>query len=263
MSDEDSMRPLIAGNWKMHGRQGQLGEIAALAASAQTRRPGVDILICPPATLIERAVRVADGLISIGGQDCHWDVSGPYTGDVSAEMLRDDGASAVIVGHSERRQHHCETNAIVAAKAKAAQRAGLMAIICIGETDKERQAGSALSTCADQIAGSVPSSATALSIAIAYEPLWAIGAGGTAKADEIVEMHAHIRYVLSRQLGAEGGKIRILYGGSVNAGNAAQTLALPNVDGALVGRASLDANDFAAVVQSASAASAALSVAGR
>ena len=248
------MRPLIAGNWKMNGLQAQLSEIAALTANAKVRRPGVDILICLPTTLIERAARTAGNSIAIGGQDCHWDICGPYTGDVSAEMLKDDGASAVIVGHSERRQHHGDTNSKVLAKAEAAQRAGMLAIICIGETAVQRRSGNALSVCADQIAGSVPLGMTASSVAIAYEPLWAVGFARTATATEIIGMHAHIRHELSARLGADGHDIRILYGGSVNAGNAAEILSLPDVGGVLVGRASLDADDFEAIVWSASKA---------
>ncbi len=257
------MRPLIVGNWKMHGLQAQLREIAALAGKVKTRRPAVDIMICPPATLIERAVRAAGGSIAIGGQDCHWDVSGAHTGDTSSEMLKDDGASAVIVGHSERRQNHGESNSIVMAKAKAAQRAGLLAVICIGETAAQRRSDNALSVCADQIAGSVPLGMTARSIAIAYEPLWAIGTGGAATNREIVDMHAHIRRSLSARLGKDSHETRILYGGSVNVSNATEILALPNVGGALVGRASLLVNDFEAIVWSASTAALALPATGR
>ena len=171
------MRPLIAGNWKMNGLAWQLGEIEAIAASVKAKPPFADILICPPATLIARAVQTAAGRIAIGGEDCHTEIAGAFTGDVSAEMLKDAGASAVIVGHSERRQHHGETDAIVAAKAKAARRAGLLAIICIGETKSQRLDGKALSVCGEQIAGSVPEGMTSSAIAIGYEPLWAIGTG--------------------------------------------------------------------------------------
>lgn len=165
------MRPLIAGNWKMNGMAPQLGEIEAVAVAVKAIPPSADVLICLPATLIERAVQVAAGHIAIGGEDCSVEVAGAFTGDLSAEMLKDAGASAVIVGHSERRQHHGETDAVVAAKAEAARRAGLLAIICIGETNSQRLAGKALSVCADQIAGSVPEGMIAADTAIGYEPL--------------------------------------------------------------------------------------------
>lgn len=241
------MRPLIAGNWKMHGMAPQLGEIEVVAASMQATPPSADVLICLPATLIARAVQTAAGRIAIGGQDCSAEVAGAFTGDISAEMLKDAGASAVIVGHSERRQHHGETDAIVAAKAKAARRAGLLAIICIGETDSQRRAGKALSVCGDQIAGSVPEGMTASDTAIGYEPLWAIGSGHMPTPEQIIEVHAHIRECLAARLGAEGKKVRILYGGSVKPSNARAILALPEVGGVLVGGASLKAADFQAI----------------
>jgi triosephosphate isomerase (TIM) len=241
------MRALIAGNWKMHGLTPQLGEIAAVAASLAAASPRTDVLICPPATLLARAVQTAAGRIAIGGQDCHTDSAGAFTGDLSAEMLRDAGASAVIVGHSERRQHHGETDAMVAAKANAARRAGLLAIICIGETQSQRKDGTALSVCADQIAASVPLGIA--SVAIGYEPLWAIGSGRTPTVKEIGQMHAHIRQCLAARLGADGRTVRILYGGSVTPANAREILALPDVGGALVGGASLKAADFDAIVR--------------
>lgn len=247
------MRPLIAGNWKMNGLAPQLGEIEAIAASAKAKPPSADILICPPATLIARAAQTAAGRIAIGGEDCHTEIAGAFTGDVSAEMLKDAGASAVIVGHSERRQHHGETDAIVAAKAKAARRAGLLAIICIGETKSQRLDGKALSVCGEQIAGSVPEGMTSSAIAIGYEPLWAIGTGHTPTSQEIAEVHAHIRECLVARLGAEGKKVRILYGGSVKPSNARGILALPEVGGALVGGASLKAADFEAIYSAVSA----------
>jgi triosephosphate isomerase len=241
------MRPLIAGNWKMHGLAPRLGEIEAIAASVKAGPPVAEILICLPATLIARAAQTADGRIAIGGEDCSAEVSGAFTGDISAEMLGDAGAGAVIVGHSERRQHHGETDAIVAAKAKAARRAGLMAIICIGETKSQRLDGKALSVCGDQIARSVPEGMTASSIAIGYEPLWAIGTGHMPRPEEIVETHAHIRGCLTARLGTEGKEVRILYGGSVKPSNAHDILALSEVGGALVGGASLKAADFEAI----------------
>ncbi|MEO6800960.1 MAG: triose-phosphate isomerase [Rhodanobacter sp.] len=241
------MRPLIAGNWKMHGMASQLGEIEAVAASAKATPPSADILICLPATLIARAVQTTAGRIAIGGEDCSKEISGAFTGDLSAEMLKDAGASAVIVGHSERRQHHDETDAIVQAKAEAARRAGLLAIICIGETNAQRLAGNALSVCGDQIAGSVPEGMTAIGTAIGYEPLWAIGTGHMPTPAQITEVHAHIRECLVARLGAEGKKVRILYGGSVKPSNAHAILALPEVGGVLVGGASLKAADFEAI----------------
>jgi triosephosphate isomerase len=241
------MRALIAGNWKMHGMAQQLGEIEAVAAAAKATPPPADILICLPATLIACAVKTAVGRIAIGGEDCSAEISGAFTGDISAEMFKDAGASAVIVGHSERRQHHGETDAIVAAKAEAARRAGLLAIICIGETNTQRLAGKALSVCAAQIACSVPEGMTASDIAIGYEPLWAIGSGHMPTPEEIIEVHAQIRECLVARLGATGKKVRILYGGSVKPANARAILALPEVGGALVGGASLEAADFEAI----------------
>jgi triosephosphate isomerase len=243
------MRPLIAGNWKMHGLAPQLGEIEAIAASVKAAPPFADILICLPATLIARAVQIADGRAAIGGEDCSAEISGAFTGDTSAEMLKDAGAAAVIVGHSERRRHHGETDAIVAAKAKAARRAGLLAIICIGETDSQRLNGKALSVCGDQIAGSVPEGMTASALAIGYEPLWAIGSGHRPTSEEIGEMHAHIRQCLAVRLGTTGKEVRILYGGSVKPSDARDILALPEVGGALVGGASLKAADFEAIIR--------------
>jgi len=249
------MRPLIAGNWKMHGLAPQLCEIEAIAASARAAPPFADILICLPATLIARAVQTAGGRIAIGGEDCSTEIAGAFTGDISAEMLKDAGASAVIVGHSERRQHHGETDAIVAAKARAAQRAGLLAIICIGETKSQRLDGKALSVCGDQIAGSVPDNMTASAVTIGYEPLWAIGSGHMPTSEEIAEMHAHIRQCLAVRLGTEGKEVRILYGGSVKPSNARDILALPEVGGALVGGASLKAADFEGIFRAVSAKS--------
>ncbi len=243
------MRPLIAGNWKMNGLAPQLDQIEAVAASVKAKPPYADILICLPATLIARAAQVAAGGIAIGGQNCHTEIAGAFTGDVSAEMLKDAGASAVIVGHSERRQHHGETDAIVTAKAKAARRAGLLAIICIGETGSQRRDGKALPVCGDQIAGSFPEGMSSTAAAIGYEPLWAIGTGRTPTSKEIIEVHAHIRRCLEARLGAEGKKVRILYGGSVKPANAEEILALPEVGGALVGGASLKAADFEAIIR--------------
>ncbi len=245
------MRPLIAGNWKMHGLKAHLGEIRAIAAAARASPPQADILICPPATLIDRAVEAAGGVIAIGGQDCHGKITGAFTGDISAQMLKDDGAQAVIVGHSERRKTYGDTDTRVAAKATAAARAGLMAITCVGESKSVRDAGHALAFCAAQVIASVPPTLTSTTCAIAYEPLWAVGADEAASPADIIEMHAHIRATLIGHLGAEGRSVRLLYGGSVTAVNAAQILALPEVNGALVGRDSLAASDFEAIVAAA------------
>jgi triosephosphate isomerase len=241
------MRPLIAGNWKMNGTSASLAEIEKIAAAVKAAPPPADILICPPATLIERAAKTAAGRIAIGGQDCHAEISGAFTGDVSAEMLKDAGASAVIVGHSERRQYHHETDAMVAAKAKAAWRAGLLAIVCIGETEEQRAANNAQHVCSRQIIGSVPEGATGTNTAVAYEPIWAIGTGKTASSADIAEMHGHIRNDLVAKFGEAGKAIRILYGGSMKPSNAAEILAIRDVAGGLIGGASLKSEDFKAI----------------
>ena len=245
------MRPLIAGNWKMNGVSASLAEIEAVAASAAADPPAADVLICPPASLIARAAVTAAGRIAIGGQDCHAESSGAFTGDISAEMLRDAGATAVIVGHSERRQFHGETDAAVAAKAHAAWRAGLLAIVCVGETDAEREAGRADAVVASQLAGSVPGAAKAASTALAYEPVWAIGTGKTPTLADIAAMHGHIRRLLVNRLGPEARALRILYGGSVKPANAREILGCTDVDGALVGGASLKAQDFQSIFRAA------------
>lgn len=244
------MRPLIVGNWKMHGLSSQLADIRALAAALKTRSTQAEVLICPPATLIERAARAADGVVAIGGQCCHHALSGAFTGELSAEMLRDAGASCVIVGHSERRQQHGETDALVAAQARAAVRAGLLPLICVGETQAQRAAGQSMAVCGEQLAHSVPADKAGAALVIAYEPLWAIGSGRLPSADEISNMHAHLRQCLLARLGLAGEAVRILYGGSVTPGNVRHILALPNVGGVLVGGASLPAADFEAIVRS-------------
>ncbi len=246
------MRQLIAGNWKMNGTAASLAEIRAIAEGLRSGSPA-DVLICPPATLIARAVEAGHGLVPIGGQDCHAQASGAFTGDVSAEMLNDAAAVAVIVGHSERRQYHDETSAQVAAKAHAAWRAGLYAIICVGETERERDDGKALHVCSEQLAASVPAEATASTTAIAYEPVWAIGTGRTPTAAQIAEVHAHIKSCLADKLGPAGHDIRVLYGGSVKAANAREILSIANVDGALVGGASLKAQEFLGIVAASAA----------
>jgi triosephosphate isomerase len=233
----------------MNGLSSDLDEIDAIARAASIT-PEAEILICPPATLIPRAVQIAARRVGVGGQDCRAEICGAFTGDISAEMLKDAGACAVIVGHSERRQYHGETNGIVAAKAQAGWRAGLLSIICIGESEAERQAGGHLGICQDQLADSVPDGATATNSAIAYEPVWAIGTGRTATISDITAMHAHIRACLVRRFGEEGRTIRILYGGSVKPSNAGEILALPDVGGALVGGASLKASEFSSIVGS-------------
>jgi triosephosphate isomerase len=241
------LRQLVAGNWKMNGLSADLAEIEALR---QGLAPSIacDVLVCPPASLIARAHTAARGAFALGGQDCRAEASGAFTGDISAEMLKDAGAAAVIVGHSERRQYHGERDADVAAKARAAWRAGLTAVICIGETEDQRDAGNAHHICGGQVKGSVPAEATAENTAIAYEPVWAIGSGKTPSDADIVAMHAHIRRCAIDHLGAVGKGMRILYGGSVKPSNAQTILSLDNVNGALVGGASLKARDFLAII---------------
>ena len=242
-------RPLVAGNWKMNGLRASLTEIEAMgAAYNDALRMRAELIVCPPATLIALAREVAEqGGLGLGGQDCHAAPSGAHTGDISAEMLKDAGASYVIVGHSERRAGHGETDADVKAKAAAALRAGLTPIICVGETRAEREAGKALSVVGAQIEGSLPADAPG-DIVVAYEPVWAIGTGLTPTAKDVAEMHAFAREQIEMRLG--GGKsdeVRILYGGSVKPSNARELMRVPNVDGALVGGASLSAKDFIGV----------------
>lgn len=241
-------KKLAAGNWKMNGLTASLAVLDELAA----RDNGVDVLICPPATLITAAV-AHSGEIAIGGQDCHAAASGAHTGDISAPMLADAGATHVILGHSERRTDHAETDAQVAAKAQAAFDAGLIAVICIGETEAQRDAGETLDVIATQLAGSIPDSATALNTVIAYEPVWAIGTGRTPTNDQIAEVHAMIRATLSARF-KDGADMTLLYGGSVKPGNAAEIFAIPHVNGALVGGASLKAADFGPIIDALAAA---------
>lgn len=238
-------RKLAAGNWKMNGTGATLSELAQIAATHAA--PQVDLLICPPATLVARAAAVA-GPVAIGGQDCHAKTSGAHTGDISAELLKDAGASHVIVGHSERRTDHAETDAIIRAKALAACDAGLVAVICIGESLAQREAGETLAVLDVQLAGSLPDSATGANTVVAYEPIWAIGTGLTPTSEQIAEVHAALRKALTTRFGAEGNAFRILYGGSVKAANAAEIFAIPDVDGALVGGASLKAADFSPII---------------
>ncbi|NPD66765.1 triose-phosphate isomerase (plasmid) [Lichenicola cladoniae] len=243
------MRQLIAGNWKMHGLSDQLPEIELMAACVASRPLHADVLLCVPATLISRAVQVAAGRLPMGGEDCHAEASGSFTGDVSAEMLKDAGATTVIVGHSERRRLHQETDAVVAAKALAGFRAGLSIIVCIGETQEQRSNGRALTSCASQLAGSLFSAPSKPAVtAIAYEPLWAIGSGHPPSSEQVTEMHQHIRSCLMTQFGGFGSAIRILYGGSVTSDNAAEILSIPEVGGLLIGGASLKADKFDAIL---------------
>jgi triosephosphate isomerase len=244
------MRKLVAGNWKMNGAGADaMTQLTALKTGLAEAPAACDVLICPPATLTAKAVWAVQGAYAIGGQDCHTEISGAFTGDISAEMLKDAGASHVIVGHSERRQYHGETDALVAAKAKAAWRAGLTAIICVGETLTQREAGEHNPVCHAQILGSVPEGATAQNTVIAYEPVWAIGTGKTPTNDDIAAMHAHLRASLEGQFGAAGKAMLIQYGGSVKPSNAAEILSLPHVGGALVGGASLKAADFLGIIR--------------
>jgi triosephosphate isomerase len=246
-----SIRPLVAGNWKMNGLSMQLAEVRAIRTALEDGRipHSLDVMICPPGTLISRLAQVAEGSrLAIGGQDCHWLPSGAHTGDISAEMLRDAGATAVIVGHSERRADHGELDTIVKAKAEAAHRAGMAAIVCIGETAGQRRAGLTLDVVARQLARSAPDAATAGDTIIAYEPVWAIGTGVTPTAEEVAEVHAFIRTALIDQFAAQGRHMRILYGGSVKPSNAGDLMAIPNVNGALVGGASLKAVDLLGIV---------------
>ena len=244
------MRPLVAGNWKMNGLGADLAQLAALKAGLAGAPVGCDVLVCPPATLIARAVGQVGGAFAIGAQDCHQRASGAFTGDMSAEMFKDAGASAVIVGHSERRQFHGETDADVAAKAAAAWRAGLLAVVCVGETSAQRDAGTANHVCGSPLDASLPDGVTPRNTAVAYEPVWAIGTGRTPSDGDIAAMHAHIRACLLRRFGEGAREIRILYGGSVKPSNAAQILNLPEVGGALVGGASLNAAEFEAIIRS-------------
>jgi triosephosphate isomerase len=246
------IRPLVAGNWKMNGLKAALSEFAAMAALYDHElRRRTDLLICPPATLVGAMAEASVGSrIAVGGQDCHAKANGPHTGDVSAEMLADAGATHVIVGHSERRTDHAETDAVVRNKTDAARRAGLVAIVCVGETRAEREAGRTLAIVRRQLKGSIPEEMTSADLVLAYEPVWAIGTGLTPTAADVAEVHAAIRADLRRLLGKEqGSKIRILYGGSVKPSNATELLMVENVDGALVGGASLKASDFMGIAE--------------
>lgn len=244
------MRKLAAGNWKMNGTGASLSEVAALLAAHPA--PACDMLLCPPATLIARMADVARGTaLQVGGQDCHAKASGAHTGNLSAAMLLDAGASHVILGHSERRTDHAETDALVLAKATAAQAAGLIAVVCIGETEAQRDAGQTLDVIGTQLVGSVPEGSTAATLVVAYEPVWAIGTGRTATPAQAQEVHAFIRGRIAAHDAIIAGSLRVLYGGSVKAGNARELFAMPDVDGGLVGGASLKADEFVAIVAAA------------
>jgi len=245
-------RPLIAGNWKMNGTRRSVDELTRIIEGARELAARMDLLVCPPATLIAGFAAIARGSpVAIGGQDCHAEPAGAFTGDISAEMLKDAGATAVIVGHSERRTYHHETDADVRAKALAARRAGLLAIVCIGETRAERAAGQTIATVGRQFVGSLPDQASAATLALAYEPVWAIGSGLTPTPDDVAEVHGFLRKELLVRYGEAGQDIRILYGGSVKPSNAGKLLTVADVNGALVGGASLKAEDFLGIAQAA------------
>ncbi len=240
-------RPLIAGNWKMNGLKASQRDLAEIVAGAQKLRDKVDVMVCPPATLVMLFAPVAGGAVAIGGQNCHAEPNGAFTGDISSEMLADAGARAVIVGHSERRALCHESDADVLRKALAVWRAGLVAIVCLGETRDERAAGRTLAVVGTQFEGSIPDGATAANLVIAYEPVWAIGTGLTPTPADVAEVHGFIREQLVARFPAAAAGIRILYGGSVKASNAKELMAVANVDGALVGGASLNPQEFLAI----------------
>ncbi|MFN4060770.1 MAG: triose-phosphate isomerase [Paracoccus hibiscisoli] len=245
-------RKLAAGNWKMNGTLAALDQLDGMAAAAEGA--SCDVLICPPALLIHPMIaRVGAGDLLIGGQDCHAATQGAHTGEIAAAQLRDAGATHVILGHSERRADHGETDALVRAKAQAAHQAGLVAVICLGETEAQRDAGATLDVIATQLAGSVPDGATAANTVIAYEPVWAIGTGRTPTTAQIAEVHALLRERLTARL-EDGADVALLYGGSVKPTNAAEIFAIAHVNGALVGGASLKAADFVPIITALDAA---------
>lgn len=247
----EARRPLVAGNWKMNGLSASLAEVESLLQRLKYEPvPHADVMVCPPATLLTSVAATLNGReVLLGAQDCHPEPSGAHTGDIAAEMLAEAGAAAVIVGHSERRADHGEDDALVKAKAEAAHRAGMAAIVCIGETAAERRDGKTLDIVGTQLAGSLPEAATALNTIIAYEPVWAIGTGLTPTVGDVEEVHRFIRSELAQRLGqAEADGLRVLYGGSVKPTNAAELMAASDVDGALVGGASLAAKDFYGII---------------
>jgi len=243
-----ALKKLVAGNWKMHGTGADLAEVTSISMAAETA--ACDVALCLPATLIERGVRAAPGF-TIGGQDCHAADKGAHTGDISAAMLKDAGATLTIVGHSERREAHGESDADVRAKAEAALAAGLSVILCIGESLEIREAGQAVVIVSAQVDASLPKAASGENLAIAYEPIWAIGTGKIPSMDDIAEMHGALRQRLVAAYGNAGNQVRILYGGSVKGSNATEIFAVPDVDGALVGGASLKAADFLPIIAAA------------
>ena len=242
-------RKLVAGNWKMNGTRATLAELPAIAAAA--RDAAAEVAVCPPFTLVDAVVQASEGAFAVGGQDCHGGIKGAHTGCVAAAMLADLGATYVIVGHSERRQDQGERDADVRAKAEAALAAGLVPIVCVGETEVQRDAGETLRVVAGQLAGSVPHAAGGETLVVAYEPVWAIGTGRTPSCEQVSEVHTFLRAKLVDLLGQEGQKVRLLYGGSVKPSNAAELMGLGDVDGALVGGASLTAADFVPIVVAA------------
>lgn len=243
-----TVRPLVAGNWKMNGTKESYEEFAKIAAGYDAAlAEKIDMLVCPPAVLLAQFAEVEN--LPVGAQNCHAAASGAHTGDISAEMVANVGGKYVIVGHSERREGYGETDADVAAKAEAAWRAGLVAIVCIGESLEQREAGETIAVVTEQITKSLPDASTSANTVVAYEPIWAIGTGKTPTADDVAEVHAALRKSLVERFGEDGEKIRLLYGGSVKPTNASELLALPNVNGALVGGASLKATDFLGIAE--------------
>ncbi|MEL6920727.1 MAG: triose-phosphate isomerase [Pseudomonadota bacterium] len=248
------IKPLIAGNWKMNGLAADLPTLRAIAEGVNDDADAFDALICVPATLCERAARTVTGTaLAVGAQDCHADASGAHTGDIASTMIADCGATAVIVGHSERRADHGESDVDIMEKALAAVGANLMAVICVGETREEREAGQALDVVGRQLAGSLFEDANADSVVVAYEPVWAIGTGLVPSAHDIEVMHGFIRDTLKARFGPPGARMRILYGGSLKPSNAEEILAIANVDGGLIGGASLKSEDFLAICAHAKA----------
>ncbi|CAL77859.1 Triosephosphate isomerase (TIM) (Triose-phosphate isomerase) [Bradyrhizobium sp. ORS 278] len=247
----DRIRPLIAGNWKMNGLKASAAEFEAMLAGAAEVTGKADLLVCPPATLLAAFAEKTRGgkAVAVGAQDCHAKASGAHTGDISAEMLADAGASAVIVGHSERRADHGESDVVVHQKAEAAWRAGLVAIVCVGETQQQRDAGLTLEILRGQLTLSLPEGSRADNLIVAYEPVWAIGTGLTPTAGDVEQIHSFIRQLLIVRFKEQGARMRILYGGSVKPSNAAELMAVANVNGALVGGASLKAADFLAIAK--------------
>ena len=245
----EAIRPLIAGNWKMNGLKSSLAEFEAMRAGASDLAGQVDLLVCPPTTLVAEFAAKARGskFFAVGAQDCHPKAFGAHTGDISAEMLADAGARAIIVGHSERRADHGETDALVRQKAEAVWRATLTAIVCIGETQHHRDQGQTLDVCGGQLTASLPDGARSDNLVVAYEPVWAIGTGLTPTVRDVEQIHHFIRDILISRFKGEGARMRILYGGSVKPSNAAELMAIANVNGALVGGASLKAADFLAI----------------